>query len=78
MRGKTKESRMKQRFRFGWSRKMAYGKTPTLFIGKLPGRKSYCLYTQDGSVVEPRAYFRTEKDAAEVYDLLELLIGAGG
>ena len=43
-----------------------------LGIGKIPGRKSFCLYTvsPDGIVYTPQAYFRTEAAASEVEALL--------
>lgn len=66
-----------ERFRFGWARKRTYGQSPTLYVGKLPGRKSVALYTMDGGELSVHAYFRSEKDAEVVYDLLEELIGQG-
>lgn len=34
-----------------------------LHVGRLPGRKSICLYLIDGSVLTPLAYFRDEEKA---------------
>lgn len=56
----------------GWSR----GEGPAIHIGRLPGRKSICLYISDGSVVTPVAYFRDEEGARRALDLLnELIMG---
>lgn len=55
----------------GWSR----GDNIALYIGRLPGRKSICLYTVEGSVLRTHAFFKNEEDAKEVLQLLDHLIG---
>lgn len=43
----------------GWSRVPS----ASLHIGRLPGRKSLCLYVMRGAVVEVLAYFANEERA---------------
>jgi hypothetical protein len=55
----------------GWSR---WDGKRTLHIGPLPGRKSLCLYTMAGSVMEVHAYFRSEKEARKAMKTLDYLM----
>lgn len=55
----------------GWSRE---GSALALHVGPLPGRKSICLYSIDGSVIRTHAFFRDEQSAREAMGVLESLI----
>ncbi len=45
-------------------------------VGPLPGRKSICLYTVEGSVLRTLAFFRDEEDAQRALTALDRLIRA--
>lgn len=47
----------------------------SIHVGYLPGRKSCCLYTTDGSTLDVLAYFRSEAAAAECLRILDDLAG---
>ena len=47
----------------------------SLHIGRLPNRKSICLYSQRGSVVNCHAYFRSEHEALLALGVLDELLG---
>ena len=49
------------------------GRSETIAIGKLPDRESYCLYHEKQGRITPLAYFKTEQQAREAGELLELL-----
>ena len=53
----------------GWGR----GES-ALHVGPLPGRKSICLYSIVGSVMNVHAYFRSEYEAQLALRLLDLFI----
>jgi hypothetical protein len=53
----------------GWS----ISEDKAIHVGHLPGRKSVCLYTMEGSVLKVRAYFRSEQDAREFLEALDSL-----
>lgn len=53
----------------GWSRGKA-----ALHIGPLPGRKSICLYSINGSVMKVHAYFRSKDEAWAALELLDELM----
>lgn len=55
----------------GWKRE---GSDVPLHVGPLPGRKSICLYSIDGSVIRTHAFFRDEQDARDAMVVLESLI----
>lgn len=48
----------------------------SLHVGTLPGRKSVCLYSHIGSVVEPLAYFRDDESAFRALEMLDRLVHA--
>jgi hypothetical protein len=54
----------------GWSIR---GKS--IHVGYLPGRKSCCLYTIDGSVMDVLAYFRSEAHAQACLAMLDQMAG---
>lgn len=57
----------------GWSRRDSdHG---ALHVGYLPERKSVCLYTVRGSVLDVHAYFRSEKHAETVLRWLDNFSG---
>lgn len=43
----------------------------TIHIGPVPTRKSICLYTIQGSVMDVHAYFRTEDHARTLLTFLD-------
>lgn len=45
-----------------------------LHIGRLPGRKQLCLYTEGSGQVDILAFFKTEALAQEAQDLLDHII----
>lgn len=51
------------------------GDSPALHIGRLPGRKSVCLYRIDGSELLPLAYFRSEEAARIALSMIDELAG---
>ena len=61
----------------GWS-KQRYGlpsNPRSLHVGHLPGRKSVCLYSVNGSVLTVLAYFRNEDTAVRTMRLIDELCG---
>lgn len=58
----------------GWS--LSTG-GPALHVGPLPGRKSVCLYSVNGSVLSVHAYFRSEDAAREALGVLDGLLSPG-
>lgn len=54
----------------GWRIK-ADGVTFTIAVGPLPMRKSICLYSMNGSVMDVHAYFRSEEHARTFLALLD-------
>lgn len=57
----------------GWSRRDS--EHGALHIGELPGRKSVCLYSVVGSVLDVHAYFRTPEHAERVLAWLDDFAG---
>lgn len=47
----------------------------TAHVGRLPGRKSVCLYRLDGSVIEPLAYFPDADKARKCMQFIDALAG---
>ena len=54
----------------GWSR----DGVGAIHVGPLPGRKSICVYTIQGSVLNVHAYCRNEEDAKSLLDFLDRMI----
>ena len=54
----------------GWSRVSS----TSLHIGRLPGRKSLCLYVVQGAVLGVLAYFANEKRARLALDTIDEIV----
>lgn len=62
----------------GWSGSPEQYQGESLHIGRLPGRKSICLYTTDyreGAVTYVHAYFRNEEEAKRALGVIDRLLG---
>jgi hypothetical protein len=46
-----------------------------LHVGRLPGRKSICLYERDGSAIRTLAFFRSDEDAQRALRAIDRLTG---
>lgn len=46
----------------------------SLHVGPLPGRKSVCLYSHIGSIVEPLAYFRDDESAFRALAMFDRIV----
>lgn len=57
----------------GWGRRGS--SQGALHVGRMPGRKSVCLYTNVGNEAKVRAYFRSEADAVAVLAWLDNFAG---
>jgi hypothetical protein len=55
----------------GWSK----GDLGALHVGPLPGRKSICVYTVQGTILRVHAYARSEDEARDLLKFLDLLLG---
>jgi hypothetical protein len=56
----------------GWG--LADKSVPALHIGRLPGRKSVCLYMQHNGVIDTLAFFRDETTAKQALIILDQLM----
>ncbi len=51
----------------------ALGKDRGIGIMSMPSRKNKALYVKQGCVIRPLAYFRSDNDAREAEELLDIL-----
>lgn len=60
-----------QRKWHGWGMRPSTGKSVTLHVGPLPGRKSIALYSMVGPVMHVHAYFRDELEARRALSVID-------